>query len=500
MRLFTPATRTITATRNITTGRYLTHPTISTTRLPTTAPTIQNNHGNQIRAYSSSSGAEKGTPQPPPFNPETYLHQATKTLSNIPPKLIPDTLHPTQSHLLSLALSSHLPSICLPAGFSFFTSSSSSSPFPWPQPEQAALLPGYHLAYYPLQTPPQLLFPDGTDADHCPGAPFTRRMWAGGRIEFGTGSEQNFNVDGRKTVCVETLGTPPVVQIGKMGKEEEQRVWVDVWRTYVTFPPETPSKQMEEVVRDVVRDLQAAGAGAGAGGQECATISEAAKASKEGVISELRRLVFLREREPGSKLEPARVIRVPHQPDFSFKMTPDATLLFQFSALTFNAHAIHLDPLYAREVEGYKERLVHGPLTLVIMLRAVEGFLRAASSSTSTVTSAGADTDPATAAHAATHISEGIRERLFIPEEEPKKKTQWEIASIEYKNLRPLFVGEEMKVCVRLLPNKQQQKNGVDEAGLGLCLGEPRRERVDVWIEAPDGGLAVKGTVGVESR
>lgn len=98
-------------------------------------------------------------------------------------------------------------------------------------------------------------------------------------------------------------------------------------------------------------------------------------------------------------------------------------------------------------------------------------------------------------------VSEVIKERLFVPPGEEtadgKKRKRWEVASIEYKNLRPLFVGEEMKVCVRLLPNREKKSS--DKAGLGLSLGA-RSERVDVWIEAPDGGLAVKGTVGIEWR
>lgn len=40
----------------------------------------------------------------------------------------------------------------------------------------------------------------------------------------------------------------------------------------------------------------------------------------------------------------------------------DATLLFRYSALTFNGHRIHYDQPYAREVEGYNGLVVHGPL------------------------------------------------------------------------------------------------------------------------------------------
>lgn len=45
----------------------------------------------------------------------------------------------------------------------------------------------------------------------------------------------------------------------------------------------------------------------------------------------------------------------------------DPVLLFKFSALTFNGHRIHYDGDYAREVEGYPERVVHGPLTALLL-------------------------------------------------------------------------------------------------------------------------------------
>lgn len=47
--------------------------------------------------------------------------------------------------------------------------------------------------------------------------------------------------------------------------------------------------------------------------------------------------------------------------------TPDAVQLFRFSALTFNAHRIHYDRDYVREVEGYPERVIHGPLQAMLL-------------------------------------------------------------------------------------------------------------------------------------
>lgn len=47
-----------------------------------------------------------------------------------------------------------------------------------------------------------------------------------------------------------------------------------------------------------------------------------------------------------------------------------AHLLFCFSALTYNAHRIHYDRDYARDVEGYPGLLTHGPLQALAMAEA----------------------------------------------------------------------------------------------------------------------------------
>ena len=46
----------------------------------------------------------------------------------------------------------------------------------------------------------------------------------------------------------------------------------------------------------------------------------------------------------------------------------DPVLLFRYSALTMNGHRIHYDHVYATEVEGYADLVVHGPLQATLML------------------------------------------------------------------------------------------------------------------------------------
>lgn len=49
-------------------------------------------------------------------------------------------------------------------------------------------------------------------------------------------------------------------------------------------------------------------------------------------------------------------------------LTPDAVLLFRYSALTFNGHRIHYDRRYCLEAEGYPGLVVHGPLQATLLL------------------------------------------------------------------------------------------------------------------------------------
>ena len=71
-----------------------------------------------------------------------------------------------------------------------------------------------------------------------------------------------------------------------------------------------------------------------------------------------------RERAP-----PGRVTRpAPTNAEFSAEHHLDNATLFRYSALTFNAHRIHYDADYARDVEGYPNVIVHGPLLATLLL------------------------------------------------------------------------------------------------------------------------------------
>jgi 3-methylfumaryl-CoA hydratase len=58
--------------------------------------------------------------------------------------------------------------------------------------------------------------------------------------------------------------------------------------------------------------------------------------------------------------------------DWKRGWTVDPTLLFRYSALSYNGHRIHYDLDYCRRVEGYPGLVVHGPLLATLMLELVK--------------------------------------------------------------------------------------------------------------------------------
>lgn len=56
--------------------------------------------------------------------------------------------------------------------------------------------------------------------------------------------------------------------------------------------------------------------------------------------------------------------------EWNERIEPTPTLLFRYSAITFNGHRIHYDYPYVTEQEGYPGLVVHGPMIATLNLRA----------------------------------------------------------------------------------------------------------------------------------
>jgi 3-methylfumaryl-CoA hydratase len=57
----------------------------------------------------------------------------------------------------------------------------------------------------------------------------------------------------------------------------------------------------------------------------------------------------------------------PPEPQWTRALTLDPTMVFRYSAITFNAHRIHYDLPYTREQEGYPDLVVNGGLTTSLL-------------------------------------------------------------------------------------------------------------------------------------
>ncbi|MEV5834553.1 mesaconyl-C4 CoA hydratase [Nocardia sp. NPDC052112] len=96
------------------------------------------------------------------------------------------------------------------------------------------------------------------------------------------------------------------------------------------------------------------------------------------VVDERQDIVYRDAVEPsGRSGEPEPVLdpKVPPAED-EWAIDTSPTLLFRYSALTYNGHRIHYDRDYARDVEGYPGLLVHGPLQALAMAEAARAVHR----------------------------------------------------------------------------------------------------------------------------
>ena len=95
-------------------------------------------------------------------------------------------------------------------------------------PEYGTRLPAcYHLAYFTPSQVEEELGLDGTDTSFNPPSPFTRRMWAGGELEW-VGGEENRLKTGQHV----TETTKLVSAVGKQTRAGEEMVVVGVEKIY----------------------------------------------------------------------------------------------------------------------------------------------------------------------------------------------------------------------------------------------------------------------------
>lgn len=183
--------------------------------------------------------------------------------------------------------------------------------------------PGHHLVYFTPSILEAELGLDGTDRTVNPLSPFTRRMWAGGELQW-------------------TQDESSLLRVGQEVQETTRMISAE---------PKKLKTGGEMLVIGVEKTFE----------------------NEKGVaLIDKRNWVFQKEittprAPPPPPPSPPETQHFP-EGDISRDVKQTYTSLFRFSALTFNAHKIHYLPEWCREVEGHRDAVVHGPLNLINML------------------------------------------------------------------------------------------------------------------------------------
>ena len=194
--------------------------------------------------------------------------------------------------------------------------------------------PGYHWIWFTPAQLPGILGLDGTDASFNPDTPFTRRMWAGGTVEW-PGAQP----DQRSKSLLQVGDT--VTEVTKL----------------LSCEPKTIRKTGESML--------------------VVGVKKEFLDSKDNVCITDRRNWVFRE-----ALDPSKAAAIPKKPaelsaaeieeqnkgKIVRNYNRDVVQLFRMSALTFNGHRIHYDKPWATEVEGHRDVVVHGPMNFLAML------------------------------------------------------------------------------------------------------------------------------------
>lgn len=196
--------------------------------------------------------------------------------------------------------------------------------FDLPRPHPAIMPQGIHFALCTPEAPTATLGEDGHPArddspdSFLPPFPMPRRMWASSKIAF--------------------------------------------------HAPIAIGAAIERVSRVASISLKEGGSGRLA----FIDVEHITKANGTIAVIETQTLVYRDAAAPDAPLSPPPPGEGRFDPagwDAHRTLTPDARLLFRYSALTFNTHRIHYDAPYAVETERYRGLVVHGPLTASLLLQ-----------------------------------------------------------------------------------------------------------------------------------
>jgi 3-methylfumaryl-CoA hydratase len=92
-------------------------------------------------------------------------------------------------------------------------------------------------------------------------------------------------------------------------------------------------------------------------------------------LTEEQDIVYRAAVEAGTVAAQKAAALATDKPAWSTPIELDPVLVFRYSALTFNAHRIHYDLPYARDVEGYPALVMNGGLTALLLIETARPHL-----------------------------------------------------------------------------------------------------------------------------
>ena len=175
------------------------------------------------------------------------------------------------------------------------------------------LPPLWHWVYFLEGLPPEQLGRDGHPArgGFLPPVPLANRMWAGGRLEF-----------------------------------------------FAPLRLDEPAEKRSQVLSVEHKSGRS-------GDLVFVTVEHAVWQGGERALREEHDIVYKNPSPPQTQKQSQSTPPAPGQ--WQRQCRPDTTLLFRYSALTFNGHRIHYDQDYCRQVEGYDNLVIHGPLNATFL-------------------------------------------------------------------------------------------------------------------------------------
>ncbi|EFQ35625.1 uncharacterized protein GLRG_10769 [Colletotrichum graminicola M1.001] len=193
------------------------------------------------------------------------------------------------------------------------------------------LPPGYHLVYFTPAGVESELGMDGSDKTFNAPTPFTRRMWAGGRMQFPEGIALKVGEEVEERTRL-VAATP------KRSRSGDEMVLVNVEKEFWGRDGLAVKDQRSWIFRPEVDCSHAV--------NTAPPRSDRPPASGPSTVADV-------EGEGG--------VMVRH-----LRWSPVG--LFRFSALTFNGHKIHYNESWTKDIERHPNVVVHGPLNLINML------------------------------------------------------------------------------------------------------------------------------------